>query len=527
MEPTSKPSSVRKLLVRVLLLGVFVLLLRFVYVVAVHGGACDSGDFCLFSSPSDLAVDGAAAGSGGGPFVRVVGGGGRGGAAASTPALRALWTSREWRKAVEYYSAVFQDLLAEGFLSPASRSLCVDAPAGYEVLALREIGVPDAVGVAKKKAPPLVVAGDLLRQPFAAGEFDFVFAGRSLDRSKRPADLAAEIARTTKPEGFLVVHTASAADLYSLRSLRDLFPGFKSVRSREINGPDSSSTLREIVFQKQVGSSSILSPEEDDLENSDRPSGGNSVNKCSIPEHKLQIVQLAEPLIEEEPLKPWITLKRNLKNIKYLPSVADISFKQRYVYVDVGARSYGSSIGSWFKKQYPKQNHTFEIYAIEADKAFHKEYASKKGVNLLPFAAWVRNETLTFEINQNPDLKDDEKGHGMGRIRPVGGSNPVSSGEVRAIHGFDFAQWLKRTVSKNDYVVMKMDVEGTEFDLVPRLFETGAICLIDELFLECHYNRWQKCCPGQRSPKYHNTYGECFELFTSLRESGVLVHQWW
>nr|CAD1828853.1 unnamed protein product [Ananas comosus var. bracteatus] len=479
MEPTSKPSSVRKLLVRVLLLGVFVLLLRFVYVVAVHGGACDSGDFCLFSSPSYLAADGAAAGSGGGgPFVRVVGGG-RGGAAASTPALRALWTSREWRKAVEYYSIVFQDLLAEGFLSPASRSLCVDAPAGYEVLALREIGVPDAVGVAKKKAPPLVVASDLLRQPFAAGEFDFVFAGRSLDRSKRPADLAAEIARTTKPEGFLAVHTASAADLYSLRSLWDLFPGFKS---------------------KQVGSSSILSPEEDDLENSDRPSGRNSVNKCSIPEHKLQIVQLAEPLIEEEPLKPWITLKRNLKNIKYLPSVADIGFKQRYVYVDVGARSYGSSIGSWFKKQYPKQNHTFEIYAIEADKAFHKEYASKKGVNLLPFAAWVRNETLTFEINQNPDLKDDEKGHGMGRIRPVGGSNPVSSGEVRAIQGFDFAQWLKRTVSKNDYVVMKMDVEGTEFDLVPRLFETGAICLIDELFLECHYNRWQKCCPGRDRP---------------------------
>jgi hypothetical protein len=81
-------------------------------------------------------------------------------------------------------------------------------------------------------------------------------------------------------------------------------------------------------------------------------------------------------------------------------------------------------------------------------------------------------------------------------------------------------------VSEQDYVVMKMDVEGTELDLIPRLFDTGAICLVDEVFLECHYNRWQKCCPGEQSPKYQNTYEECLELFSSLRESGVLVHQW-
>ncbi|KAJ8466716.1 hypothetical protein OPV22_029268 [Ensete ventricosum] len=49
-----------------------------------------------------------------------------------------------------------------------------------------------------------------------------------------------------------------------------------------------------------------------------------------------------------------------------------------------------------------------------------------------------------------------------------------------------------------------------------------SLIRVPRLFLECHYNRWQRCCPGQRSPKYHNTYGECLKL-----ESGVLVHQWW
>nr|XP_010921054.1 uncharacterized protein LOC105044755 [Elaeis guineensis] len=523
MEPVAKSSSVKNIVVRMLLFGVFVLLLRFVYVVTMYDGPCNSGDFCILSFPGDglsVAGAGAAVSTGSAAFVRV--------AAGSTAATPALWTSREWRKAVDYYSALFQDLLVEGFLSPTAKSLCVDTPAGHEVLALKEIGVPDAVGVAKKKAAPLVVSGgDLLHLPFRNGTFDFIFAGRSLDRSKRPADLAAEIERKLKPEGLLAVLTASAGDAYSLHSLVDLFPSCQKLRSREIEGPDSSSALREIVFQKKFGSE-ILSF---NRKNSNPSSGGNSVNKCSIPEHKLQILKSAEPLIKEEPLKPWIALKRNIRNIKYLPSMADISFKPRYVYVDVGARSYGSSIGSWFRKQYPKQNHTFDIYAIEADRAFHDEYAAKKNVKLLPFAAWVRNETLTFEINRDPEQHDAEKekgGRGMGRIRPVHGpSEGVSSGEVHTIHGFDFAEWLKSSVSEKDFVVMKMDVEGTEFDLVPRLFETGAICLIDELFLECHYNRWQRCCPGVRTPKYRNTYGECLNLFTSLRKSGVLVHQWW
>ncbi|CAL9775288.1 unnamed protein product [Musa acuminata subsp. burmannicoides] len=518
MDPAAKPISVRNLLVRALLFFLFVFLLRFVYVVTVHGGTCATGDFCLFSSPAEpVAVDGTGAVSGAGSASAAVASVHAGLGTAATPALRALWTSREWRKAVEFYSSVFQNLVAEGFLSPASKSLCVDSPAGYEVLALKEIGVADAVGVAKKSAPPLVVGGaDSLRLPFGNGTFDFVFAGRSLDRSKQPANLAAEIARTLKPHWFLVVLTASAHDAYSRHSLAELFPDCITVRSRVIHSPDSAKPLWEIVFQKQQGTQ-IVSP------------NGKSGGDCPIPEHKLEILRSAEPLIEEEPLKPWITLKRNIQNVKYLPSVADISFKPRYIYIDVGARSYGSSIGSWFRKQYPKQNHTFEVFAIEADRAFQDEYATKKAVKLLPFAAWVRNETLTFEINRDPENHDDvEKGRGMGRIRPAGGSDGrVSSGEVHAIQGFDFAAWLKRTVTERDYVVMKMDVEGTEFDLVPRLFETGGICLIDELFLECHYNRWQKCCPGQRSPKYQNTYGECLKLFSRLRDGGVLVHQWW
>ncbi|CAM0145076.1 unnamed protein product [Urochloa decumbens] len=494
MEP-SRTTSLRALLNRALLLAVAALALRLLY-----------GAF--------LAVSAAANASSLYPPAAVTAAARRTHVQADVPSPEA-WRTRQWRRAVDYHAALLADHLAQGILAPPSRAVCLGG--AQEALAMRELGVAAALAVQKKPSLPLVVAGDDRRLPFKPNSVDFVFAGRALDSAKRPADLAAEAARILKPHAHLVLLTSSAADAYSLRSLQALLPSLRLLRSRHINAHDSASTLRELLFQKLHA---------DDTPTSST-AGTSPSNNCSIGEHKLQLLTQAEPLIQEEPLKPWITLKRNINNIKYLPALADISFKRRYVYVDVGARSYGSSIGGWFRKHYPKQNHTFQVYAIEADPAFHAEYSVKKGVTLLPYAAWVKNETLKFEINGDPGKEDEAKanGRGMGRIRPAVGNK--MSGEVRSVPAFDFAEWLRQTVTEQDYVVMKMDVEGTEFELIPRMFDTGAICLVDELFLECHYNRWQKCCPGERSPKYENTYEECLDLFSSLRESGVLVHQWW
>ncbi|KAL2500264.1 methyltransferase [Forsythia ovata] len=511
--------SLRNILVRLFLLCISVITLRFAIVVTLRGESCDLGDFCFFSLPENLNVV-----TGVGKLTKsssaII-------ATAGKLTLPDVWGTEDFQKAARFYLSIFQDLISDGYLRPQSKVLCLETSAGPDVFALKEIGIQDSIGISKKSSKPLVISGQGYKQPFGDETFDIIFSGGGMmEKSVKLGDFVAEIARTLKPEGLLVVHTGSK-DTYSFNSFLDLFNCCKLVKTRNIDGFDSKMPfIREIVMKKVIRDGNIEHITGHGVEKL----GGNAVRKCFVPGYKRQLIQKAEHLIEEEPQKPWITLKRNVKNMKYLPSMADISFKQRYIYIDVGARSYGSSIVSWFKKQYPKQNKTFDIYAIEADKTFHEQYKYKKGVTLLPYAAWVRNETLFFEINQEPSHKKLEKGRGMGRIQPfqsLGSYSSSSSGDVDKIQGFDFAEWLKSTVSKRDYVVMKMDVEGTEFDLIPRLFETGAICLIDEIFLECHYNRWQKCCPGERTTKYQKTYKQCFRLFTSLRESGVLVHQWW
>ena len=515
MEPTvGKPNFLSNILVKVLLFGVLIIIVRFAYVVTITGESCNLGGFCFLPENFNFVIAGT--GTGFSTANRAVE------STSAGPSQPYLYTSKDWINAVHFYSDIFHDLVSEGYLSAISKTLCVETPNGEDVFALKEIGILDSIGIYQKASKPLVISSKENGWPFDENSFDFIFSGGDrLDKAsqKRPLDLTvSEIQRTLKPEGLFVAHV-SAKDNYSLNSFLDLFNSCKLIKSLDIEGYNSSLPyIREIVLQKK-GGSEIISKDSD----------GNSENTCSVPGYKRDLVRNAESLIKEEPLKPWITLKRNIKNIKYLPAMADISFKSRYVYVDVGARSYGSSIGSWFKKQYPKQNRTFDVYAIEADKAFYEEYRVKKGVKLLPYAAWVRNETLRFEINHDPGKKVKDKARGMGRIQPVKSDSSSGSfnGEVNEIEGFDFAEWLKSTVTEKDFVVMKMDVEGTEFDLIPRLFETGAICLIDEIFLECHYSRWQRCCPGQRSSKYEKTYWQCLDLFTSLRDRGVLVHQWW
>ena len=151
-------------------------------------------------------------------------------------------------------------------------------------------------------------------------------------------------------------------------------------------------------------------------------------------------------------------------------------------------------------------------------------------VNFMPYAAWIRNESLVFgseSFEGSVTGNRSSAGHvGMGRIQGLENRLPKREREFFKVQGLDIAEWIRSVASEGDFLVVKMDVEGVEFDLLARLRESRVICRMDELFLECHYDRWQRCC-AERTRKYNRTYQDCLAMFQSLRRNGVLVHQWW
>ncbi|KAK1437024.1 hypothetical protein QVD17_02809 [Tagetes erecta] len=406
---------------------------------------------------------------------------------------------------VQSYSTVFQELIDDEYLTFTSKTLVIGIQFLEYTTALKQIGVMNTKSTKKN-----------MFLSYRNESFDFQFLSHtSLDCCSNPGDFSLELLRTLKPEGYLVIHTQSKDD-YSLNSLLNLFESLKLVHEREIVVDHwSVQGVREVVFMKEHGTRLWR-----------RNQAQKHAGSCYVPTCKQSLIQGLEPLMVKEPLQPRVLGIRNPKNMNYLTSMVDVSFKTSYVYIDVGAKSYGTSIGSWFKRVYPKQNKPFKIFAIEADKQFHQEYRSKKKVTLLPFAAWVRNESLFFEINRLPNDSSEERGSGMGRVQSAHTSTTFM-GDINKIQGFDFADWVKNSFGEKDFVVVKMDVEGREFDLIAKMVESGAICLIDELFLECHYDPKERCCDGERSSSYQKGYEECLELYRSLRDKGVFVHQWW
>ena len=124
----------------------------------------------------------------------------------------------------------------------------------------------------------------------------------------------------------------------------------------------------------------------------------------------------------------------------------------------------------------------------------HDEYT------LIPAAVGAENGTLTLVGGREQALR--------GGVMPPGiSSAPNARGvyERHAVRSVDLGWWLRTAVRREDFVVVKMDVEGAEHTIVPSLIEQGAADLIDVWLWECHFRAGSTCR----------------ELESSLRGAGI------
>lgn len=64
----------------------------------------------------------------------------------------------------------------------------------------------------------------------------------------------------------------------------------------------------------------------------------------------------------------------------------------------------------------------------------------------------------------------------------------VISQTKQIVQSIDIANFiLKELVPHADTIVIKLDIEGAEHDVLPRLMMTGALCNVSEIFIELHY----------------------------------------
>jgi len=87
---------------------------------------------------------------------------------------------------------------------------------------------------------------------------------------------------------------------------------------------------------------------------------------------------------------------------------------------------------------------------------------------------------------------------------------------------------LMRLLSENaipeDTVVVKMDVEGAEWDIIPCLSKSPAVKLIDTLYLESHCDG-KKWCPS--TGQVGHGWDEWRSALASIKQAGVHIPEYW
>lgn len=146
----------------------------------------------------------------------------------------------------------------------------------------------------------------------------------------------------------------------------------------------------------------------------------------------------------------------------------------------------GSHFGAIIKKFMASKLYTSDckLYAFEPNPRITQEHLSfyPECVNISTSAAWINDGTLDFYINDDPRYQ----GSSVCKEKTTGFLNKESPVIVKC---FDFSEWMNREFREGDDVIIKMNIEGAEYKLIPRMIQDGSINFVSRLYLRRHWHK--------------------------------------
>ncbi|XP_057779441.1 uncharacterized protein LOC130998020 [Salvia miltiorrhiza] len=353
--------------------------------------------------------------------------------------------------------SAFQELMANNFLQSDATVLCVGERSAAAALALRHLGFFNAFAAERRPLFSLLKRRFAYVLDFADHRFDFVFS-EDLDRI-----LVLEMERVLRPGG-----TGSVLIARGAHSAAALLKSSDVVRVFGVGA----STM--VVFKKRLDSSFAS------FDHFQLPT------TCPCVENNKPFMNHIEPLTG-----------RNSGKIAYLPDSMNISSRNRLIYINLGAGEYARSSIAKMSEAYCSGHHAaFEVYIIDHKTSVLSSFVMDSSINFVYHPGLAGDDYVTAA----PDIISSDEFL----------TAPVEE------QGFDFVPWFKETVSDGDFVVLMMKANVVELNILVELFESGAVCHVDEVFLRCSD---AADCAG-------TACRDCVNLLESLRKSGVYAHRW-
>jgi len=147
-------------------------------------------------------------------------------------------------------------------------------------------------------------------------------------------------------------------------------------------------------------------------------------------------------------------------------------------YVDVGAFR-GSTIRRF--RVSSRYSPDCKIFAFECNpKLANIDYGSD--VTTIRKAAWVSDGELKFYLSRRN--ADKVEGSSVYKEKITGNLDPSNPVTVQTLN---FSRWLADTFQYGDTVIVKMNIEGAEYDILPVCIADGTINMISEIHIQWHF----------------------------------------
>jgi FkbM family methyltransferase len=94
-------------------------------------------------------------------------------------------------------------------------------------------------------------------------------------------------------------------------------------------------------------------------------------------------------------------------------------------------------------------------------------------------AVWIEDSVKHFHISK--DITD-----GSSLLTSL---NDLDSDYYIEIPCFDLSAWIKKTFQPDDYIILKLDIEGAEYAVLNKMIEDKTLDMVNELWGEWHHDK--------------------------------------
>ena len=166
-----------------------------------------------------------------------------------------------------------------------------------------------------------------------------------------------------------------------------------------------------------------------------------------------------------------------LSGVDDLEQVTEYPQDRDLVYYDLGG-FIGQTTANFMSANNPKRVTAFEPNPA-AIKGAHWDYVRSHGGKVLNNAVGTQDGEVDFYLDSTKDISQSCTAT-PDKVSSANDQDPVK------VESVDFPAYIAKRVKPNDYTVIKMDIEGGEYDILNKMIKADTLGAVDELRIEWH-----------------------------------------